>query len=339
MVRVLIIKLSSMGDIIHALPSLSDAAKHNPTIEFHWVVEKSFKDIPLWHPNVTRVIPIELRRWRKERWRCLFNGEFRAFLRDLRKERYDLVIDAQSSIKSAIVTRLSRGLRCGYSFKTTRERFASLFYQKRFSVIFEQHAIRRMRLLFSKVLGYTFNDSIPDYGVNRNTLPAMAAPCQTPFLVFLHGTSWATKLWPENYWRALIKRANSAGFTVLLPWGNADEKARAERLASAQALVLPKLKINEVSAIITQAKAVVSVDTGLGHAAAAFGVPAVSLYGPTDPRFTAALGNKQLHLAADFSCAPCQQKVCSYTGPSEEKPACFTTLPPDAVWRQLESLL
>lgn len=339
--KVLIVKMSSMGDIIHTFPSLNDVCAQHPDTEFHWLVEEAFQDIPRWHNNVSRVIPIRLRRWRKEKWRCFFNGEFKAFLNNLRKEHYDIVIDAQSSIKSAIITRLARGTRHGYSFKTTRERFASIFYQKKHRVIFEQHAIRRMRLLFSKVFNYPFEDNIPNFCINTNRLPAVTYPLPKKFVVFLHSTSWVTKQWPENYWKQMIRHCVDAGYDIVLPWGDKEEKARSGRLAFNEnnVHVPPRVSISETASMMSKAQAVLACDTGLGHVAAALNIPCISLYGPTNPDLVRPLGKEQFYFKADFQCAPCMQKQCTYNGRSDEQPACFTTIPPQAVWTKFKTLL
>lgn len=339
--RILIVKMSSMGDIIHTLPALTDAIKHNPDISFDWVVEEGFVDIARWHPHVKRIIPIALRRWRKKKWHSFRSGEIGAFLKDLRKEKYDYIIDAQSSMKSAIVTRLARGKRCGFSFKHTRERFASLFYQKKYPIIFNQHAIQRIRLLFAAVLRYKIDNEIPDFGIDTALLPKVPYQLPEKFVMFFHSTTWVTKLWPENYWHTLITHANNAGYTVLLPWGNNEEKQRAERLAKGHemAIVPERVSISETASVISKATACVCCDTGLGHATAALNIPAIHLYGPTNPVRVKALGKGQTHLHAKFECAPCYKKQCTYTGESTEKPACFTTVPAELVWEKLKSLL
>lgn len=339
--RVLIIKHSSMGDLIHALPALTDATKAYPNITFDWVVEEGFAEVPRWHTNVKRIIPIALRRWRKNKWKTITSGELTKFIKELRREKYDYIIDAQSSIKSAIVTRFARGLRCGYSFKTTRERFASIFYQKKYAVTYHQHAIRRMRILFAKILDYEFKDDMPEYGIDLVQLPKISYELPEKYVIFFHSTTWVTKLWPENYWRELITRAANLGYSVLLPWGNQQEKERAERLAAIheKAIVPPRVSLSETTAIISHATACVCCDTGLGHATAALSIPAISLYGPTNPVRIRAIGKNQIHLSANFPCAPCHRKICTYTGESTEKPACFTTIPPDLVWQRLQPLL
>lgn len=353
--KVLIIKTSSMGDVIHTLPALTDAQKVYPDIQFDWVVEEAFAEIPAWHPAVKRVIPVALRRWRKHPWQSLKSGEWPTFLRQLRTQKYDYVIDAQGLLKSALISALSRGLRCGLDKASAREPLASVVYNRRFAIAREQHAVKRLRQLFAQILGYAVPDGHDDldYGIHlaSQIMQAENSPfCkvgsltqarQGDFLIFLHGTTWDTKLWPQAYWIQLAKLANQAGCEVQIPWGNTQEKQRAEEIAAAasQVTVLPQLKLTELAVLFQKAKAIVAVDTGLGHLAAALGVPTISLYGPTDASFIGTLGKNQTHLSVNFVCAPCKQKICTFVNEendeTEVKPVCFKTLIPARVWEVL----
>ncbi len=346
--RVLIVKTSSMGDVIHTLPALTDAGNALPDITFDWVVEENFAEIPAWHPRVKKVIPIAWRRWRKQLLTPATREAFQKFRENLRAEKYDLIIDALGLVKSALCATLARGLRAGPNWQSARESLAALFYRRKLEVNFQQHAIIRMRLLFSQALGYELPASVPDYGIDRQKLLLAESAPQAPYLVFLHGTTWATKHWPEEYWLQLTQIANQHGYHVKLPWGNASEHERALRIAAqaSDAEVLPRQDLQGMAKILAGARAVAAVDTGLGHLTAALNVPAVSLYGPTDPLLTGALGELQLHLAAQFPCAPCFSKVCTYDGnlPSDLKssplyPACLVTLTPARVWGSLTTLL
>lgn len=349
--RVLIVKTSSMGDVIHALPALTDAGKAIPGITFDWIVEENFAEIPAWHPLVEKVIPIAWRRWRKNLFSRATHREMCAQLTALRAEKYDLVIDAQGLLKSAFFSLFARGKRSGLDWASARESFASLFYQQKYTVTLEQHAVTRVRSLFAQALGYQMPETVADYGIDRQVLLSDSLP-EDPYVVFLHGTTWATKHWPEPYWAELAGLANQAGFRVKLPWGNQAEHERALRIAAthAQVDVLPRLDLAGMAKVLAGAKAVVAVDTGLGHLAAALAVPAVSLYGPTNPAMTGACGKSQVHLAATFPCAPCFSKTCTYDGhlpedaPSNLKssslyPRCFLTLAPRTVWGVLTTLL
>ncbi len=337
LMRVLIIKTTSLGDLIHTLPALSDAKKAIPDIRFDWVVEEPFQEIPAWHPAVDRIIPVALRRWRKQGWHRVKLREPLQFLKELRQQKYDAIIDAQGLFKSAMLTVLARGgKRIGLSWKSAREPLASLFYQKRAVVPWGQHAVTRARALFAGGLGYSLPTSVADYGIDVDRLSPISTT--TPYFVFLHGTTWDTKHWPEVYWLELAKLVSEAGFSLQLLWGNEIERARAEKIASGlpMATVIPKkLRLTEAAGVLAAARGIVTVDTGLGHLAAALGVPSVGIFGPTDPKNSGTLGQRQSHLAADFVCAPCYQRECHYKGNKPVDPPCFANLTPALVWRTL----
>jgi heptosyltransferase-1 len=344
--RVLVIKTTSLGDVIHTLPALTDANRALPGIRFDWVVEEGFAEIPAWHPAVDRVIPVALRRWRKQPLRTLLGGEWSAFTRRVGQEHYDAVIDAQGLLKSAFLTRHANGPVHGLDRRSAREPLASLFYRHRHGVAWGRHAVERVRELFARALDYAAPSTPCDYGLDAGRLGVKDAG--PPYLVFLHGTTWPTKHWPEAYWRRLAELAAAAGWEVRLPWGNDVEEARARRITAGldRVRVLPRLNLAGVAAELAGARACVAVDTGLGHLAAAFGVPTLSLFGPTNPAFTGAWGPDQRHLASDFSCAPCLKKGCVYQ-PTEadrarfdlerEQPLCFTRLSPERVWQTCQA--
>lgn len=336
--HILIIKTSSMGDIIHTLPALTDAGNAMPGIRFDWIIEESFAEIPRWHPLVDRVISINMRKWRKQPGLMLQQGW--GLYRQLRARRYDYVIDAQGLLKSALLGWLSSGVHCGYDRRSARESWASLFYRRRYTADWEMHAVTRIRTLFASSLNYSLPLSPPEYGIARDRLPTY--PMMGKYLVFIHGTTWSSKQWPEAYWCELAKLANQVDYRVQLPWGNQEEYERAQRIAAACAdnvEVLPSLNLTEMAFVLANARGAVAVDTGLGHLSAALSVPTISLYGPTDPKCVGTLGLHQLHLSMDFSCAPCERPSCSYSGNSSVKPACFGTMSPSVIWEKLQNIL
>lgn len=292
--RVLIIKMSSLGDVIHTLPALTDAQKNNPGIQFDWVVEPAFSEIPGFHPSVKKIIPAPIRKWRKNIIQTLKNAELEAFYKSLKSEKYDVVIDAQGLIKSAMVSVFSKGTRCGYDRNSIREPLASFLYNKHFNISRDQHAITRIRKLLSQSLNYDFTDDTPDYGIAKNNF----SRTRDNYCVFLHGTTRDDKCWPEEHWGKLIELLKSKNIKILLPWGNNEEKLRAERLAENQSTVevLPKSTLTELSGILLYSKFNVAVDTGLGHLSAALDAPTISLYGPTDPKLIGTVGKNQIHL-------------------------------------------
>jgi heptosyltransferase-1 len=326
--RVLLIKTSSLGDLIHTLPALTDAARAIPGIQFDWVVEEGFAEIPAWHPAVAEVIPVALRRWRKNLWQTIRSGEWQRFKQRLQATEYDLVIDAQGLLKSALLTRYVNAPVAGLDRQSAREPLASRFYTNAYAVPKQQHALERVRQLFAQALHYPLPEGLGDYGLDR---AAMADGVSQPYLLFLHGTTWASKHWPEADWRALAERMNAQGWAVRLPWGNEVEKARAEGIAEGlqHAVVLPKLNLAGVAKVIAGARACVAVDTGLGHLAAALDVPSISLYGPTLPGKVGAYGRGQVHLCA----------TGPGTGSGDRHQACFDGLDAARVAPELERLL
>lgn len=339
--RVLIVKTSSMGDIIHTLPALTDAGHAIPGIQFDWVVEEHFADIPRMHPLVKRVIPVALRRFRKAIFSKQTRREWRECRQAIKAERYDLVIDAQGLLKSAFLARLANGPIVGFDKQSAREPLAAWFYQKRYAVNKQQHAILRVRELVSQALGYPLSVSPPHYGLDREQFCLANNP--ENYLVFLHSTTWDSKHWPEEYWIALANKAKAHGLTVKLPWGSDSERARAERISQASgAMVLSRLDLLSMAKVLAGANGVVTVDTGLGHLAAALNVPTIALFGSTNPVLSGIVGPLQKSLAATFPCAPCMKRECRLltdkTMVAAVKPPCFATLPPDQVWQALTEL-
>lgn len=340
--RVLIIKTSSMGDIIHTLPALTDAGAVFPSIRFDWVVEENFIEIPHWHPLVENVIPVAIRRWRKNLFSRKTYHEFFNFYRMLRSTQYDAIIDAQGLLKSLWIAWLAKGkLRAGFDSSSARESCVSWFYQRKCNASWDLHAVNRLRRLFNQALNYPLPDSFVNYGIDRTALAGDNS--QQHYIVFLHGTTWINKHWPEEYWCRLAKIANQNGYTVKLPWNNSAEYQRAERIAANcnQVELLPRLGLSEMANVLACAKAIISLDTGLGHLAAALNVPTVSLYGPTDPGKTGTAGLSQVHLSAKYPCAPCMSRECIFREDALQtiKPPCFTTVTPENVWTAVAGLI
>lgn len=294
--RVLIVKTSSMGDVLHTLPALTDAQQAIPDIRFDWVVEEGFAQIPSWHAAVDRVIPVAIRRWRKAWFSAPVKAERKAFREAVQAEKYDAIIDAQGLVKSAaLVTRLARGIKHGMDWQSAREPLASLFYNQRHSVPKQQHAVERTRELFALSLGYSKPQSQGDYAIAQHFLNHLNADAGQ-YAVFLHATTRDDKHWPEANWRELIGLLASSGIRIKLPWGAPHEEARAERLAEGfdYVEVLPRMSLENVAKVLAGAKFVVSVDTGLSHLTAALDRPNITLYGPTDPGLIGGYGMNQL---------------------------------------------
>lgn len=288
--RILIVKTSSLGDVIHNLPVVTDIRRQWPDAAIDWCVEESFSAIPRLHPGVGRVLPVAVRRWRKH----LFDGgtwsEMGALRRSLRERDYDAVLDTQGLMKSALIASQAIGPKLGYDAASAREPMAARFYDLHATVSRQLHAVVRNRELAAKALGYTLSGE-PDYGIAAPAAWFDWLPSR-PYLVFLTATSRDDKLWPEDHWVALGEQLAAKGFLAVLPAGNPVERQRAARLAKAipGAIAAPAMKLSELATLLAGARAVVGVDTGLSHLAVALAVPTVALYTATEPGLTGVLG-------------------------------------------------
>ena len=335
-VRVLLVKMSSMGDLVHTLPAITDASGHG--IEFDWVVEEAFTAIADRHPAVGQVLPIGWRRWRHDLFAS--RRELAEFFDLVRQRNYDLVLDAQGLWKSAAVALAARTRkRCGFDRKSAREGASTRFYNNKVSVPRSLHAIDRQRQLFSSTFDYPLADSPEVFGIESDPVDPRR------ICILAHGTTWATKHWPEPMWVALSRELGERGYQVVLPAGNDVEAQRARRIADAsEARVLAQSTLADLIDKLANAALVVGVDSGLSHLAAALGRPTVTLYGATDPVLTGARGRRALSLQARFDCAPCRNKLCGYRGEArywrqqQVQPACFSALTPDQVLQAVEAL-
>lgn len=282
--RVLLVKTSSLGDVLHNLPVVTDISLRFTSAKIDWVVEESFASLPSLHPDVKQVITVAVRRWRKSWWNS--RDEMRAICRDLSSRHYDLALDTQGLLKSALITRCVSAPRCGLDWKSAREPLSSLFYNRTFFVAKNLHAVERNRQLAAQALGYTL-DSPADYGIRAPDISLPWLPPE-PYSVLLHATSRDDKLWAESNWIVLGKQLGQAGLRTILPWGSEQEKARSERLCASipGAICAPRLSLNEAAAMLGRARAAIGVDTGLSHLAAALGIPTIGIYTATDPGLT-----------------------------------------------------
>jgi len=296
MTRVLIVKTSSMGDVVHALPAVSDMLRALPGLQVDWLVEAPFAAIPRLHPGVQRVLPLSWRKWRKS----LFEPETRAAMAklrvELRRERFDAVLDLQGLLKSVLWGLQARGPLLGYGFGSIREPAAALFYRRRADVPRRLQAVERNRRLAAAHLGYAMPDSAPDFGIAP---PAGSWSAREPSAALIPCASRPEKLWPEDRWIAVGQRLRARGLVPVLVWGSDDERQRAQRIAAGcGGLVPPFLTVADTAALLGQASQIVGLDTGFSHLGAAFGAPTIGIYcdhqpglaGITGPGPVASLG-------------------------------------------------
>ena len=333
--RILIVKLSSFGDIIHSMPALTDLKRARPDVEVDWLVEEGYATLVARHPGVARVHAVALRRlrWPPSRWPALVRHR-RALKKTLRARRYDLAIDAQGLVKSAVLARLAGTPIVGFDAATAREPAAARFYTRRLTLGGHPHIVEQLRRFFAEALGYVLPSAEGSAGLPRSNV----APAERHGLV-VTAASWPTKLWPEERWRALVERIVATGNRVSLPWGSEAERARAEGIAAGieRATVLPRrYSSDELADLAATADFAVGLDTGVSHLAAAFDVPGVTLFGPTDPDHARPYGHGQRAVRSSHPWAPCQQVRCSRE-PSGR--CCMERIDLEAVWLEVAEIL
>jgi heptosyltransferase-1 len=304
MASILVIKTSSLGDVIHHMPALTEARKALPDARFTWLVEEAFAPLVRLHPAVAEVVPVAWRRWRKSLYAPATLGEIARSLRAIRAPRYDLIIDSQGLLRSAMIARLAHGRRHGYDAASIREPLAAPFYDVRHHVSRALHAVERNRILSGLALGYT-PQGAPDFGLDR---ACFGAPAER-YAVLLHATARPDKQWPEAHWIALGKALGD--LSLILPWGTEDERARSERIAAAlpRARVPERAPLDAVARLIAGAQFVVGVDTGLMHLAAALGVPLVAIFAGSKPGLTGPVGHGPLAVLGAEGAAPSVEVV------------------------------
>lgn len=283
MKKLLLVKTSSMGDLIHTFPALTDLSQHRPNeYEITWLVEESFADIAKMHPMTKDVIIFGSRRWKKNLFNRQTWQEFGTFKKSLRAKQWDLIVDCQGLFKSAIMTRIAaqKGTIPTYSYskESIRDPFAARFYQHGFSVEKGLTAIERNRQLFGKIFNYT-PALLADFGIQHWNETSELTP-NKPFAALIHGTSAENKEWPEHKWIEIGHWLAEKGLISILFWGNHREKERAERIAQQvpQAIVMPKVSIQEAGLILSKAALIIAVDTGFAHLANTQDRPVIGLF-------------------------------------------------------------
>lgn len=342
--KILVVKLSSLGDILHLFPAISDLRRHFPDAEIHWLVEPAFAEVAGWHSAVDKVITVPLRAHKKSWWKIpALLSELR---QQLQAENYDIVLDAQGLLKSALLARLAGVAVFGFAAESARESLAARFYQKTAKVPDGLHVIEKNRQLVSEIFAADITQPA-DFGLGEFRQKWMQTELSgtlkkitdQPFIVLLHGTTWNSKYWPEASWEELIHLLIQQGWHCLLPWGNEIERERALRLqvgGGEYTKVLPKLSLTELMGVLLHARAFVSVESGIGHLAAALDVPGVMLHGPTDPAYSGILGKACLHITSGIYCSPCFKRDCPRLETSGGTPPCQQAITVQQVFLQFQ---
>ncbi|MDG4882138.1 lipopolysaccharide heptosyltransferase I [Mesorhizobium sp. WSM4884] len=288
--KVLIVKTSSMGDVIHTFPAVEDALRSRPDISFDWCVEEAFAGIVALHPAIKSIHKVAIRRWRRNPFDGGTWREIAGLRHALRTAHYDLVIDAQGLLKSALVARQAGAPIAGFDRSSAREPSATLFYQRKYAVPRDLHAIERTRRLFGLALDYQPDLSMLDSGIvpSADGLPGIEG--KTAFL--LHGTSREDKKWPVEDWIETARQLVAGRFTPVVTWSNEAERHVAEAIAGAvpRTMLIPKSPLAEVATILGRSTLVIGADTGLTHLASAFGLPTVAIFLATEPGLTGPRG-------------------------------------------------
>ena len=292
--RVLLVKTSSLGDVIHNLPVVSDIRRNFPKVKIDWLVEEAISFIPKMHPEVNDIFEIALRRWRKNPFSTTTWREIRIVRNKLKSVHYDAVIDTQGLLKSALLARWANGPSFGQDSKSAREPLAARLYTNVFPISRAKHAVERNRLLAALALGYEIPTSPADYGaVIQNSARPDFIPAGN-YIFILHGTARPSKRWPEENWQQLSDNLASEGLHIVVGWGSDDEHKTSLALAAHNSMVVVppyRLDIETSAQVIVNAKAVIGVDTGFSHLAAALGVPVIGIYCDTDPALSGVYGS------------------------------------------------
>ena len=290
-----------MGDLMHALPALTEANSHIEDISFDWVVDTNFASIPSWHPLVNKIITTDHRNWKKH----LLSKDSRRSLKEaisqINEGEYDLVVDMQNNLKSAFISYLCKHDVVGMDSKSAREYPAHLAYSKKINVDKKLHAIERQKKLLGDSLGYKYKQNPINYGASFDKFIKPDITLPHKYFVLVQNASWITKQWSIEKWQQLIKHLEGKGIFMLLPSGNLEELERAKEICSVsdKAHTIDLMSLNEIAYIVKNANFCICSDTGLAHLSALTGTPSITLYGPTKTSLIGTTGIKQNHLIGD----------------------------------------
>jgi heptosyltransferase-1 len=345
--KILVIKPSSFGDIIHAFAAISDLKKNNPSFEVDWYVDEQYKEIPHWNRYVDGVFSINRKRFRKLN-KLSFGLAAHRLIKKLKRRQYDVVVDLYFGLQDvSLLSRLDVPV-----IGPSQAALSGMAQDKRLSNIYSRDVeldvsktlVDVHRQLMSKAFGYEYTPLSVDYGVKHQSVCKERQLNESmPYLIFVHATSGKVKNWPEPYWESLLKMAAQTGYQVLLPWGDENERRRAQRLAAKypeKTRVLDKMSLGDLACLIATSKGVVGGDTGLTHIASALGVATIRLFGATSAQAAIPAANG-IDISSDLECAPCMNRndcMREDFGQFSVFPPCYEKITPGLVWKKFLQL-
>lgn len=348
--KILIIKLSAIGDVIHTLPSLNAIRKRWPDAQITWIVEEAASPLIIGHPALNRVIVSRRKAWAKGLKSGSFRekreaiNQIRKFLKDLRDTEYDLVIDFQQLLKSGIIAALAKGrFKAGYDHGMAHMEGSYRFLNCRIPAIsMNIHALKRSLMLVEK-LGIPVSEiryDVPVKDEHRRRVHDLLKDHQIDQKKRLIGvnpmTQWKTKLWSEEKFAALADRIIRELNAEVVFTGSPDDAKILERIIKMMkkpaANLGGKTSLIELAALYERMDLLVSTDTGPMHLAAAMGKPAVALFGSTAPWRTGPFGSGHRILRSGMECSPCFRRNCDHK-------SCMERISVEAVYREVEEVI
>ncbi len=321
--RILIIKTSSLGDIIHALPVLEYLRQAEPSATIDWVVDEAFADLLSGNPLIDRLLLVAFRRWKKKPFARQTWQEVVAFVKELRQQHYDLIFDLQGNLKSGLVCAFSRApVKIGFSRQHQQEWLNGLFTSRKVSFLpSDKNAAQRYLRIVSSPFSLPLESIEPRSDIHTSfdddayAQQVVELALGYPLILFHNGTTWTTKLWHADGWKQLADAVllHYPQTVILLSWGTAEEHLLAEEIAAHldnRSVLLGKMSLKQFVAVLKRVDLVVGGDTGPIHLAAAVGTPTVSFYRSTDGSLNGPLGRQHLIVQSPLSCTRCLRKAC-----------------------------
>ena len=289
MTRILIVRTSSLGDIIQSLPAISDIYLNVPNARIDWLIEKKFHKIPILHFGINKVIKISQRKWRKKKLNKNFRLEINSFYKKVFFESYNIIIDFQSLVKSTLISKNIKGNRHGLSWKSSVESVSSIFLDKNYFIEFWKPAIFRQRLLIGKILGYEIKNKLT-FGLNLNQ---RISNINENYVSIMPSASGNRKFWSNNNWKKIISFLNNVNLRIKIFSGNNIEIYRAKKIIKNQinSELLPVMSINKVLKVLINSKIMIGLDSGLTHLSASLGISTICLYNCSSPVRNPVIGN------------------------------------------------